>query len=431
MFGLVDKEESLVQCDPYNFEVLLEGNGLPVCSLFRKSAWAEVGGYKRLPGYADWEFWISLGEAGHKGELVDKALFLYRKHGQSMIDSSKRRHEELFAEIRKLHPGLYDLHRLEQILINRGNHIYRLEFRLEKSEREICELRSTKTALMRAPRAVIRRLKPSFWMTACRCDRYRELKRGLKESLGIKESPGYVSIILPDYNRTDKLRSAVQSVLDQKCVNYELLIVLDGSPEKTVKTAMEFAGHPRVRIFLIDENTGNACLPRNVGIKEAAYDLIAFQDSDDLIHPNKLAFLPGLLGGADLVHGNSIIRYGTGKTEMTTPYQANMKELLSANFVGINTVVARKSALLAVGGFKPGMRYLEDYELWCRLMHAGYKFKYVKGVFGIYIIHPGNLEKSFKPDEEKWKSLLLEEYTRIPDRMALPGYRTLSLRGAN
>ena len=144
-----------------------------------------------------------------------------------------------------------------------------------------------------------------------------------------------------------------------------------------------------------------------------------------------LAFLPGLLGGADLVHGNSIIRYGTGKTEMTTPYQANMKELLGANFVGINTVVARKSALLAVGGFKPGMRYLEDYELWCRLMHAGYKFKYVKGVFGIYIIHPGNLEKSFKPDEEKWKSLLLEEYTRIPDRMALPGYRTLSLRGAN
>lgn len=93
----------------YNFYDLLFNNQPSVCSLMRREAWNEVGGYdeKMKTGYEDWEFWINLGEKGWHGKLLKKALFNYRKHGTSFIDDAKQKNEENIVYIREKHKNLY------------------------------------------------------------------------------------------------------------------------------------------------------------------------------------------------------------------------------------------------------------------------------------------------------------------------------------
>lgn len=258
-------------------------------------------------------------------------------------------------------------------------------------------------------------------------DFIRAHKMKMATSIGLSGAlkEEHISIILPDAHRTDQLREAILSVINQPYTNYELLIILDGPLMETREVALEFKDNPRVKIFEIEKNTGNAVLPRNVGIKEASCPLVTFLDSDDLLHPNKLGILANLIGDADLIYGNSLVNKN-GKTYATETVKVDLKKLLEKDVIPINTVVVKREALLAIGGFKPRMRYMEDYELWARLLYHGYRFRYVKGSFGIYNIHSGNLEISFKDRRTEWKAMLLEEYRLVPEKMALPDYKALN-----
>lgn len=101
---------------PYNFYKLLFQNIIVVTSLFRKEAWEQVGGYnEQMTGYADWDFWISLGEKGFLGHMIPEVLFYYRKHGYTMSMRSKERKDELIDQIRKNHPVLYTKEKLAEL----------------------------------------------------------------------------------------------------------------------------------------------------------------------------------------------------------------------------------------------------------------------------------------------------------------------------
>lgn len=93
----------------FNLQKLLYENTVTVTSLVRKQAWEDAGGYNeemRL-GYEDWDFWISLAEAGWEGTQIPEPLFLYRKHGRTMINSSREKHDIIVEQIRNNHPRLY------------------------------------------------------------------------------------------------------------------------------------------------------------------------------------------------------------------------------------------------------------------------------------------------------------------------------------
>ncbi len=165
LFGDVDTNSGVPVGQEYDFELLLEKNFLPVCSLFRKSAWAQVHGYKLMSGYADWDFWISLGEAGHFGMLVRNAVFLYRKHGHSMFNVSFARHAELFAEIRKNHAQLYTQQVLDKILFHKDKQILELQKEIEKNhidsenmKEELANLRTGRGSIRTAWKQIKSRL---------------------------------------------------------------------------------------------------------------------------------------------------------------------------------------------------------------------------------------------------------------------------------
>lgn len=95
--------------EPYNLYRLLHGNMVTVTSLVRRKAWEMVGGFDEsmVGGYEDWEFWIRLGARGWHGFRIPEPLFLYRKHGASMITEAEKRHPQLVEAIRQRHPWLY------------------------------------------------------------------------------------------------------------------------------------------------------------------------------------------------------------------------------------------------------------------------------------------------------------------------------------
>ncbi len=85
-------------------------NTTSVSAVMRKSAWMEVGGYKSNISYEDWELWISLGEVGWGGKVIEEPLFLYRIHNESKTSEDIKRHSETMTQIRELHKELYRSH---------------------------------------------------------------------------------------------------------------------------------------------------------------------------------------------------------------------------------------------------------------------------------------------------------------------------------
>jgi glycosyltransferase involved in cell wall biosynthesis len=92
---------------PYTLATERVKNVLPYCSLFRRDAWRQVGGYcEQLPAFEDWEFWIAIGKLGPIRQ-IDAPLFRYRVSGDGLLARSLERNLELRAMIVQRHPDVY------------------------------------------------------------------------------------------------------------------------------------------------------------------------------------------------------------------------------------------------------------------------------------------------------------------------------------
>lgn len=79
------------------FEDFVVNNQINCCSMFRKEMWEAVGGYdeEMIYGYEDWDLWTRMAQAGYTFTVVREPLFLYRKHGWSMVDDAKEKDAEI------------------------------------------------------------------------------------------------------------------------------------------------------------------------------------------------------------------------------------------------------------------------------------------------------------------------------------------------
>lgn len=94
-----------------------------------------------------------------------------------------------------------------------------------------------------------------------------------------------ISIIIPTYNRKSHLGRALESVWGQTESSYEVIVIDDGSTDGT--TEWLHSSHPQVRVIQLSDNQG-AAAARNVGIRQAKGQWIAFLDSDDQWLPDYL-----------------------------------------------------------------------------------------------------------------------------------------------
>ncbi len=98
---------------------------------------------------------------------------------------------------------------------------------------------------------------------------------------------GLVSIIMPSYNTGRFIKETIESVLAQTYTNWELIIVDDCSNDNTDDVVSGYLSDSRIRYIINDINSG-AAVSRNRALREANGKWIAFLDSDDLWHPEKL-----------------------------------------------------------------------------------------------------------------------------------------------
>jgi glycosyltransferase involved in cell wall biosynthesis len=208
-----------------------------------------------------------------------------------------------------------------------------------------------------------------------------------------------VSVVVPTYNRADRLAPTIESVLAQTVSDLELLVVDDASTDDTEAVVTGY-DDDRVQYLRHDENRGGSAA-RNTGIDAARGTYVALLDSDDLWDPRKLerqvaclesrsddwvaaycgyerqrsgsdgrlrvlvdAVLPsvereGMEGGAELVTESLLLRgFSTG---------------------GSSTLVVRRDVVQRMGGFDESFQRQQDWEFRNRLLREG-KLAYVDAV---------------------------------------------------
>jgi len=199
----------------------------------------------------------------------------------------------------------------------------------------------------------------------------------------IRKTPT-ASIILPTYNRAELIGRAIKSILSQTYQDFEIIIVDDGSTDNTEEVVRSF-DDKRIK-YIVNRINKGAAFARNVGIKAAMGEYIAFQDSDDEWLPLKLE---KQLKAFDVSPADVGVVY-TGfwkikdKKKYYVPFKwvkqkdGNIhKELIKGNFVGTPAVLVKKKCFKKSGLFDENLPGLEDWELFIRLSNY-YNFKYIE-----------------------------------------------------
>ena len=193
----------------------------------------------------------------------------------------------------------------------------------------------------------------------------------------------FFSIIIPLYNKERYIENAIQSILKQTVVDYEIIILNDGSTDKSKDIISKYVSE-KIRIIDHPKNKGLSAA-RNTGIKNATSDYITFLDADDLWKPNYLQTIKSLISSHPEAH-----IFATNYDEVypkTTHKPHNGSEDLPENFNGLidffklnlkqgiytpSSVCWHKSVFDTIGYYDEGITFSEDLDFNIR---ANLKFK--------------------------------------------------------
>lgn len=182
-----------------------------------------------------------------------------------------------------------------------------------------------------------------------------------------------VSIIMPTYNCATFIEESIKSVLAQTYTNWELLIVDDCSTDNTPDVLAPYLSkYPNIHYACLEKNSGPA-LARSTGLKQARGEYIAFLDSDDLWHPDKLAKQLAFMKEKGVVftctgYAQMNERGRLLGTALIPPQKIDYAKMLRLSCpVGNLTVMYDRRAL---GNQQvPAIKKRNDFALWLQLLH--------------------------------------------------------------
>lgn len=180
------------------------------------------------------------------------------------------------------------------------------------------------------------------------------------------------SVVIPLYNKQKSIGNAVRSVLLQTVTDFELLIVNDGSTDKSCEVV---AAIPDNRIEIIDKQNGGVSSARNHGILTAKYQYVAFIDADDYWKPDFLETIKGLIvdypeagcyaTGYACIFNNSILNtFAVKKRGLVKDF---FKQVFKSPIMHASSVCVKKSTFENTGYFNTDISRAEDYDMWARL----------------------------------------------------------------
>lgn len=205
-----------------------------------------------------------------------------------------------------------------------------------------------------------------------------------------------VSVIMPAYNASAYIAESIESVLEQTYINWELLVIDDGSTDDTAAIVTRFK-EADTRIKYLYQQNGKQGKARNLGIKNSQGKYIAFLDADDKWTADKLAIQINTFAtdkNIDLLFSQGYSLNGKTVENFDAEIKAvwnndDFDYFIAQNRIPTLSVLLKKDALLEVGGFteKSEIQNVEDYHLWLKLLIANKLFKSTADRLFYYRIH--------------------------------------------
>jgi glycosyltransferase involved in cell wall biosynthesis len=208
-----------------------------------------------------------------------------------------------------------------------------------------------------------------------------------------------ISIVMPAYNAERYLGEAIESVLEQTWKDFELIVLDDGSQDRTREIAQSYADRdPRVRVES-QQNIGPGPT-LNRGLALSTSDWVALMHADDVMMPNRIerqvAFItahPELaVASSWVMHIDADGRVIAKDNSRLITHEAVQERYLANALIGIShpAAIMRKSVVQAVGGYREQFRVNEDIDLWNRILEQGYKILVQPEFLLKYRIHGGS-----------------------------------------
>jgi glycosyltransferase involved in cell wall biosynthesis len=193
----------------------------------------------------------------------------------------------------------------------------------------------------------------------------RAIDRLMAHMLGPCDDP-LVSVVVPCYNQGDFINDAIRSVFEQTFTSFEVIVVDDGSDDRT--TARTLDDLVWTRTTLIRQANRGLAAARNAGIERARGAFIVPLDADDKLHPEFLErTLQALADDPDAPFATCRARLFGDIDAVYVPRPFNRYQLLLSNSI-VGCVLMRASAVKGAGGYTEQLRSgNEDWDLWIRL----------------------------------------------------------------
>lgn len=179
-----------------------------------------------------------------------------------------------------------------------------------------------------------------------------------------------VSVIIPAYNADKCIENCLNSVLSQTYKPYEIIVINDGSIDKTREILERFITKKRVdNLILLNQNNSGPSKARNNGIIHSKGNWIAFIDSDDKWLPEKLEKQINFLQLNPTVQlvGTKFISKKPQNQDIKY-YRINFRAMLFKDSIFTSTVLVNK-IVMAQYMFNEYQKYSEDYRLWLQISH--------------------------------------------------------------
>jgi glycosyltransferase involved in cell wall biosynthesis len=179
----------------------------------------------------------------------------------------------------------------------------------------------------------------------------------------------YISVVLPAFNSSEYLGTAIQSILNQAYSKFELIIVNDGSTDDTENIIKSFRDD-RIKYFLIEHSGMGKAL--NFGLKNAKYEWAALMDSDDIAHPERfgcelnyknLVYNDVLFPDSAYFKGDKIKFLNT----MSGGSEEVKEKIRLHGHICMSGVIFNKDFILTNGGFDETIGNSEDFDLWMKI----------------------------------------------------------------
>lgn len=217
----------------------------------------------------------------------------------------------------------------------------------------------------------------------------------------------HFSVVIPLYNKENHIKRAIYSVLNQTYQNFELIVINDGSTDRSVEKVKEFSDS---RIKLVEQKNKGVSAARNLGIKLSKNNYIAFLDADDAWEPCFLQVIKELIekypdAGAYCTSYKFVKNNKSVLIRKVFNDQPNTKDGLIDYFkkslknpvITASSVVIPKKVFLDLGCFPEGIKRGEDQDMWIRIA-LKYPVAASNEICSIYYLNTENRSIHYKYD---------------------------------